>query len=101
MGDLAYVDHHGEFFGSLTNPIPTESVKSIDPEIVVPFQLHSFRLDASGFPLEQTWRIQGFFGVWEVAVAEDSLSVTGQIGLAGKNERLINGLVRLPTTESN
>ncbi len=98
VGDLVYVAHHGEFFGSLTNPIPVEAVQSLDPEIVVAHKFHSFRLDAPGFPLEQAWRIEGFFGVWGIAVAEDSIWVSGQISLAGSNNRFVNGLARFPAT---
>lgn len=96
VGDLVYVGHHGKFFGTLENPIPAESVESIDPEIVVPYKFHSFRIDDQSFPYQQAWQINGFFGVWGIAVADDSIWLSGQMIRAGSNDRAIDGLVRFP-----
>jgi len=96
IGDILYVGHHGEFFGSLTDPMPPRAVTSLDPEIVVPFKFHSFLIDGSSFPLQQAWRIDGFFGVWGISVADDSVWVSGQMSLAGSNGRSVNGLARFP-----
>ena len=93
-GNHLYVGHHGEFFGPRTNPIPVEAVVSIDPKVFIPFKFHSFRLDDPNFPVEQIWRIDGTFGVWGISVADDYLWISGQISLAGSNERVVDGLVR-------
>jgi len=50
------------------------------------------------FPLDQAWRVDGFFGVWGISVAEDSIWITGQMSLAGSNARPVNGLARFPAT---
>ena len=96
VGDLVYVAHHGEYYGSLTDPIPTEAVESLDPKIVVAYKFHSFRIDDPSFPFEQAWRVDGFFGVWGISVDEDSIWISGQISLAGLNGRRVNGLARFP-----
>ena len=99
MGDLVFVGHHGEFFGDLSNPIPLEAVLSINPEIIVQFKLHSFRLDDPDFQLDQAWEITGPFGVWGIAASEDSIWVSGQLSTAGSDNRAIDGLVRFPVEE--
>lgn len=99
VGDHVFVGHHGEFFGFLNNPIPPESVVSINPEIVVPYKLHSFRIDDPSFEPEQAWRVIGPFGVWGIAVSEDSIWISGQISNAGTNERATDGLVRFPALD--
>jgi len=95
-GDYVFVAHHGEFFGFLDNPIPQEAVVSLDPVIVEPFKIHSFRIDDPSFLPEQAWRITGAFGVWGIAAAEDSIWVAGQISSAGSNARTVDGLARFP-----
>jgi len=99
MGDFVFVGHHGEFFGDLSNPIPAEAVQSINPEIIVKFKLHSFRIDDPSFLPEQAWEITGPFGVWGIAASEDSVWVSGQLSTAGSNSRAIDGLVRFPVQE--
>jgi len=96
VGDHVFVGHHGEFIGSRMDPNPPEAVVSLDPEIIVPFKIHSFRIDDPSFLPEQTWQITGPFGVWGIAVAEDALWVAGQISLAGSNARPVDGLVKFP-----
>jgi len=83
VGDHVFVGHHGELFGTLEEPIPQEAVVSLDPEIVLPFKLHSFRIDDPSFLPEQAWQITGAFGVWGISVAEDAIWVAGQISQAG------------------
>lgn len=94
VGDLVYVGHHGEFFGSLPNPIPPEAYVSADPEIIRRFRLHSFRIDDPSFLPEDSWEASGLFGVWGIAVSEDSVWLSGQLISAGSNGRLVDGLVR-------
>jgi len=96
VGDHVFVGHHGEFFGTLNNSNPPEAVVSIDPEIILPFKLHTFRIDDPSFLPEQSWQINGAFGVWGIAVSEDSIWVAGQISRAGSNRRAVDGLVRFP-----
>ena len=98
-GNLVFVGHHGEFFGDILSPIPQEAVQSLNPEIIRPFELHSFRVDDPTFPPEQAWEISGFFGVWGISVAEDSVWVGGQIFRAGSSNREIDGLVRFPALQ--
>jgi len=98
-GNQLFVGHHGEYFGDILSPIPQESIQSIDPEIVTPFKIHSFRIDDPTFPPEQSWSIRGTFGVWGISVAEDSLWVAGQIVRAGSNGREVDGLARFPALE--
>jgi len=102
-GDYVFVGHHGEFFfsgtsffGSLEKAIPPEAVQSINPEILEPYKLHSFRIDDGSFEPEQAWKISGAFGVWGLAVDEDSIWIAGQIFEAGLNDRPVDGLVRFP-----
>ena len=99
VGDHVFVGHHGEFFGSLTNPNPPEAVESIDPEILVPFKLHSFRIDDPSFLPEQAWKLSGTFGVWGVVASEDAIWVAGNITKAGSNDRSVEGLVRFSALE--
>ncbi len=94
VGDHVFVGHHGEFFGTLEDANPQEAIVSLDPEIVLPFKIHSFRIDDPSFLPEQAWQITGAFGVWGIAAAEDSLWVAGQIWRAGSNDRSVDGLVR-------
>jgi hypothetical protein len=94
VGDHVFVGHHGEFFDFLPNPIPQEAVVSLDPEIIKPFKLHSFRIDDPSFPPEQAWTLAGPFGVWGIAASEDSIWITGQMSNAGSNERPVDALVR-------
>ncbi len=96
VGNHVFVGHHGEFFGTLDSPIPQEAVVSLEPEIVLPFKIHSFRIDDPSFLPEQAWQITGAFGVWGIAAAEDSIWVAGQISLAGSNDRAVDGLARFP-----
>lgn len=99
VGNVVFVGHHGEYFGDIESPIPPQSVQSIVPEIIRPFKLHSFRIDDPTFLPEQAWQASGFFGVWGISVAEDSIWITGQIILAGSNAREVDGLVRFPATQ--
>jgi|GEM_PF-882766 len=94
VGDHVFVGHHGEFFGSSQDPVPPEAIESLDPRVIVPYKLHSFRIDDGSFENEQAWRISGAFGVWGIAAAEDSIWVAGQMFLAGTNDRSVDGLVR-------
>jgi hypothetical protein len=94
VGDHVIVGHHGEFFNTLANPNPPEAVVSLDPEVIKPFKIHSFRIDDPSFLPEQAWEITGAFGVWGIAAAADSIWVAGQISKAGSNERAVDGLVR-------
>lgn len=98
QGDLVIVGHHGEFLGTLTNPIPPEAVVSIDPLDVEPFKLHSFRLDPASARLtpEQTWSINGTFGVWAIEASEDSIWIAGDLRRAGANSWDVEGLARFP-----
>jgi len=98
LGDLVIVGHHGEFLGTLTNPIPPEAVVSITPLRVEPFKLHTFRMDsASGrLTLEQTWPISGVFGVWAIDATEDALWIAGDLKRAGADGRGVEGLARFP-----
>ena len=99
VGDHLFVGHHGEFFGTRSNPIPPEAIESVNPDIFIPFKFNSFRLDDPSFQPEQAWEIHGAFGVWGIAVDADSIWVTGQIRMAGSNERNVDGLVRFPAPE--
>jgi len=99
VGDHVFVGHHGEYFGSSRNPIPPEAVESISPRILVPYKFHSFRIDDGSFEVEQAWKISGTFGVWGIAVGEDSIWVAGQMFRAGLNDRAIDGLVRFPAQD--
>lgn len=94
VGNELFVGHHGEFFGSIDDPVPAESVVSVAPEVVLPFKLHRFRLDEPGFPLVQAFLIRGFFGVWGISVADDALWVSGQITAAGSFDFPFDGLLR-------
>ena len=96
VGDHVIVGHHGEFFNTLVNPNPPEAVVSLDPEVIKPFKIHSFRIDDPSFLPEQAWEITGAFGVWGIAASADSIWVAGQISLAGSNARAVDGLVRFP-----
>ncbi len=96
VGDHVFVGHHGEYFGSSLSPIPQEAVVSLEPRVLVPFKLHSFRIDDPSFLPEQAWQISGTFGVWGIAAAEDSIWVAGQMFQAGSNDRPVDGLVRFP-----
>jgi len=93
-GNHLYVGHHGEFLGPRDNPIPLEAVVSLEPKVFIPYKFHSIRLDDPNFPVDQTWRISGTFGVWGIAVAEDSIWISGQISLAGSDERAVDGLAK-------
>lgn len=99
VGDHVFVGHHGEFFGFLPNPVPQEALESLDPEIILPFKLHSFRIDDPSFLPEQAWTIKGVFGVWGIAASEDSVWLTGQLSRAGSNDRSVDGLVRFPALD--
>ena len=99
VGDHVFVGHHGEFFGFLPNTIPPEAVESLDPEIIVQFRLHSFRIDDPAFLPVQAWRTTGRFGVWGIAAAEDSIWIAGQISRAGTNDRTVDGLARFPALD--
>ena len=99
LGDHVYVGHHGEFFGSETNPIPPEAVESLEPRVLVPYKFHSFRIDDPSFEPEQSWRISGTYGVWGVAAAADSVWVAGEISRAGSNELSVEGLARFPAVD--
>jgi len=99
LGDHVYVGHHGEFFGSESDPIPPQAVESIEPRVLVPYKFHSFRIDDPSFLPEQAWRISGSFGVWGVAASEDSVWVAGQISRAGSNQRSVEGLARFPASD--
>lgn len=96
MGDHLFVGHHGEFFGFLPTPIPEEAVVSLDPLEILPFKLHSFRIDDPSFLPVQAWTLLGPFGVWDIAASEDSIWITGQISQAGSNELFVDGIVRFP-----
>ena len=98
-GDHVFVGHHGEFFGFVPNTIPPEAVVSLDPEVFEPFKLHSFRIDDPSFPPEQAWNLPGPFGVWDIAVDEEYIWVTGEIMQAGSNERPVEGLARFPAVD--
>lgn len=98
VGDTLFVGHHGEFFGSMENPVPPEAVESIVPEIVIPYKLHSFRIDDPAFPSVQAWQLRGFFGIWGISAADDGLWVSGQITAAGPGDEEMNGLVRFPAS---
>ena len=100
FGDKVFVGHHGEFFGSVANPIPPEAVESVEPRILVPYKFHSFRIDDPSFLPEQAWKISGPFGVWGIAPSEDSVWVAGDISMAGSNDRAVEGLARFPAIES-
>ena len=99
VGNHLFVGHHGEFFGSLPNPIPQEALVNLEPEVLKPFKFHSFRIDDPRFPPEQAWPISGAFGVWGIAAAEDSIWLAGQMFKAGLNERPVDGLVRFPALD--
>lgn len=98
IDDLVIVGHHGEYLGTLTNPIPPQAVESIDPLILNAFKLHTFRLDSVSGRLtpEKTWSITGVFGVWAIQASEDSLWIAGNLKRAGANGWEIEGLVRFP-----
>ena len=98
LGNYLFVGHHGEFLGPRNAPIPVEAVVSLDPKVFIPFKLHSIRLDDPSFPVEQFWRINGTFGVFGIAVTEDSLWISGQLSLVGRNERPTDGLARFSAT---
>ncbi|MBX2886442.1 MAG: hypothetical protein KTR32_41190, partial [Granulosicoccus sp.] len=66
---------------------------------ILPFKMHSFRIDDPSFLPEQAWRLNGPFGVWGIAASEDSLWIAGQISLAGSNNRPVDGLVRFPALD--
>jgi len=99
VGDHVFVGHHGEFFGVLPNTIPPVAIESLDPEIIVQFRLHSFRIDDPAFVPVQAWRTTGRFGVWGIAAAEDSIWIAGQISRAGTNDRTVDGLARFPALD--
>jgi hypothetical protein len=99
VGNRVFVGHHGEFLGTLEEPIPQEAVTSIDPKVFVPYKLKSFRLDQADFPLDQAWQIRGIFGIWGIAATEDSIWVTGQIHRAGSNNQRAAGLVKFPALD--
>jgi len=89
-GDYVFVGHHGEY---MYNPW----TGAVMPQLVNgTYKLHSFRIDDPTFPYEQTWEINGTFGVWGIEVAEDSIWIAGQMWKAGSNDRLVDGLVRFP-----
>ncbi len=98
LGDLIIVGHHGEFLGTLTDPVPPEAVISIDPLIVEPFKLHTFRFDPVSARLtpQQTWPINGTFGVWAIAASDDGIWIAGNLKRAGNNKLNVEGLVRFP-----
>lgn len=98
IDDLVIVGHHGEFLGTLTNPIPPQAVESIDPLIVKAFKLHTFRMDSESGRLtpEKTWAITGVFGVWAIDASVDSLWIAGNLKRAGANGWEIEGLARFP-----
>ncbi len=99
VGNHILVGHHGEFFDFLPNPIPQEALVSLDPEIILPFKLHSFRIDDPEFPPEQAWTLTGPFGVWGIAASEDSIWIAGQVSRAGSNDRSVEGLARFPALD--
>jgi len=98
IDDLVIVGHHGEYLGTLTAPIPSEAVVSINPLILEPFKLHSFRMDVDSARLipEQTWAINGAFGVWAIESTEDSLWIAGDMRRVGVNGLNVEGLARFP-----
>jgi len=69
-------------------------VITLVPKNFVAFKLHSIRLDHPSFPVEQFWRIDGTFGVFGIAVTEESLWISGQLSLVGSNGRRVDGLAR-------
>jgi len=99
VGNHVFVGHHGEFFGFLPNPIPQEALASLNPEVIVPYKFHSFRIDGGSFEPEQAWKLTGRFGVWGIAAAEDSIWIAGQISVAGSNDRPVDGLVKFPALD--
>jgi len=99
VGHHVFVGHHGEFFGSRSNPVPPEAFVSFDPDIIEPFKMHSFRIDDPSFEPEQAWSVYGAFGVWGIAAAEDSLWLAGQIFRAGTSNLPVDGLVRFPALD--
>ena len=98
FGDRVFVGHHGEFLGTLTNSVPPEAVESIDPLIVKPYKLHSFQMDSVSGRLipEQSWPINGTFGVWAIEASEDALWIAGNIRRVGTNSWDVEGLARFP-----
>ena len=98
LGDLVIVGHHGEFLGTLTNPIPPEAVVSITPLQLEPFKLHAFRMDSASGRLtpEQSWSLNGAFGVWAIDATEDSLWIAGDLRRAGADGWGVDGLARFP-----
>ncbi len=101
LGDLVIVGHHGEFFGTLTDPIPPEAVESLDPLIVKPFKLHTFRFDPVSAHLipEQTWAINGAFGVWAIAASDDAIWIAGNLRRVGSSDLEVEGLARIPALD--
>ncbi len=99
VGDHVFVGHHGEFFRTVANPIPQEAVVSLNPTVLLPYKLHSFRIDDPSFLPEQAWQIYGAFGVWGIAAAADSVWIAGQIIQAGTNARPVDGLVKFPAIQ--
>jgi len=98
IDDLVIVGHHGEYLGTLTAPIPSQAVVSISPLNLEPLKLHAFRMDAESARLlpEQTWAINGAFGVWAIDATEDSLWIAGDMRRAGLNGLNVEGLARFP-----
>lgn len=94
LGNYLFVGHHGEFLGPRNDPIPPQAVITLVPKNFVAFKLHSIRLDHPSFPVEQFWRIDGTFGVFGIAVTEESLWISGQLSLVGSNGRRVDGLAR-------
>lgn len=101
LGDLLIVGHHGEFLGTLTDPLPAEAVVNLDPLDVNPFKLHTFRIDSQSARLlpDQAWAINGTFGVWAIAATVDAIWLAGNLRRAGSNEVSVEGLVRFPVIE--
>lgn len=96
VGNHVLVGHHGEFFGFLPNPIPAEALVSVDPEVIVPHRLHSFRLDTADFAPGQAFITESPFGIWGIAASPEGIWVTGQIESAGTNAHPVDGLARFP-----
>lgn len=96
VGDHVIVGHHGEFFGPISNPIPAESVISLEPVVIEPFKLHSFRIDQQSARLipTQSWSLKGTFGVWAISATNDSIWIAGNLRRAGSNDRGVEGLAR-------
>lgn len=99
VGNQLFVGHHGEHLGLLPNTMPQQALVSLEPLQVRPFKLLSFSIDGQGVSLQQSWPINGTFGVWDVVASEDSIWIAGNITRAGSNDRAVEGLARFPVVE--